>query len=183
AMAQGRGRLCNGLSFGKGRLNKRVRHILQNRKSKQAALAACTAAGITVLVCLMGAAFYYKRDVQGFTRWEVEDAKEALVNYVDASNSGKEEEINLWVAENSRLRGTIDYLEGGDAVYDITYLPKDWEYQYAIRAMEQSGLDKNNCIYLLTNYVLHGKKYTGWFFFIIRENKDSPWKVYDMGMN
>ncbi|MCM1327391.1 MAG: hypothetical protein NC094_10435 [Bacteroidales bacterium] len=184
AMAQGRGRLCSGLSFGKGGLKKRVRHILQNRKSKWAALAACATAGITVLVCFIGAAVYYKRDVQGFTRWEVEDAKEAVVNYVDAYNSKRKEAMDACLTENSPRKEAIDYvtdnLEGGDAVYDITYLPKDWLYYYVVKYWDTQGDDKQNCIYLLAIYESQGKQYY-WAFFLVRKDENSPWKVHRMG--
>lgn len=181
AMARDRGRLSNELSFGEGRLVRRVQYIQHNRKKTMHSLISGIAAGITVLVCVAGAAFYYKRDVQGFTRWEVEAAKEALVCYVDASNSGKEEEINAWVVKDSPMWGAIHRPDEKSAVYDITYEPTSWRYYYSKRYMDRRELDKNNCICLYTEYEVDGKLYPQWEFILVREDKNSTWKIYDNG--
>ncbi|MCM1089776.1 MAG: hypothetical protein NC092_13100 [Butyrivibrio sp.] len=192
AMAQDRGRLCNELSFAEGRLIRRVRYIQHNKKKTALSLAACIAAGITVLVCAVGTAFYYKRDIQGFTRWEVEAAKEALVCYIDACNGGKEEEIGAWAAKGGLawdgVRRPNTKYAVRVAVYDITYRPDHWLYYRATRYMDKQGLDKSNCIYFQATYEYDGGN--GWdhgiipsyFFYLVREDKHSQWKVYFMGI-
>ena len=191
AMAQDKGRLCNELSFGEGRLVKRVQYIQHNRKKTMLSLVSGIAAGITVLVCAIGVAFYYKRDVQGFTRWEVEAAKEALVCYIDACNGGKEEEIGAWAAKGGDAwdgvrRPNCKY-PVKEAIYDITYKPDHWYYYHATRYMDKQELDKSNCIYFRAAYEWDGGN--GWDhellpeygFYLVREDKDSQWKVFSMG--
>lgn len=193
AVAQDRGRLCNELPFGEGGLKKRVRHMQQSGKKTGASLLAGAAMGMAAFACAAGIAHYYKRDVQGFTRWEVEDAKEAVVNFVDACNSRNPENVEPWVAEGSPAwyagyRYAENRTRGEYAVYDITYQPDDWSYYYATKSEDgiatkaRGGRDRSNCIYLVAHYMLEGELYDRWDFVLVRENKNSRWKLYADGM-
>lgn len=193
AVAKDRGRLCNELPFGEGGLKKRVRHMQQSGKKAWASLLAGAAMGMTAFACAVGIAHYYKRDVQGFTRWEVEDAKEAVVNFVDACNSGNPENVEPWVAESSPAwyRGYV-YAEnrtrGEYAVYDITYQPDDWYYYHSTKSSDEyatrgvDGRDRSNCIAFVAHFKLGGEIYNWWDFSLVRENKNSRWKLYTEGM-
>ncbi|MCM1089777.1 MAG: M56 family metallopeptidase [Butyrivibrio sp.] len=182
AMAQDMGRLCNALSFGEGKLIRRVRYIQHNRKKAMFSLIAGVAAGVTVLVCAVGTAFYYKRDAQGFTRWEVEAAKETLIHYVDAVNSKDKERIDTWVSEDSRLRRCTDYLngifKGGEAIYGIIYEPDDWSYYHRIKWVSQEN--RSNHLFFEMNYHVFGSTDAPVYCEMVRADANSPWKVYDL---
>lgn len=177
AIAQDRGRLCNELLFGERGLKKRVCYIQHNRKKTIISLMSGIMACIMVFVCLMGVAFYYKRDAQGFTRWEVEEAKAALINYVDAQN-GRKEGIETYIAEDSPYRDGLSRVEGRDAVFGITYRPDDWSYWHYVRWDSEEEKGKN--IYFTMKYEWGGTMYQALGCHMVRKDANSPWKLYGL---
>ncbi len=82
-----------------------------------------------VLICVVGVGYYYKEDVQGFTKYEVREARSALLEYYRLINE-----------ENGNARQFI--------IHNISYKPDSIQYYYAEKHVMKNGMNPDDCIYL-----------------------------------
>lgn len=172
------GQIFPGLSFGKSNLKMRVQFILQEKKSVK-----LTLLGMGALYMLLGMLagghylMYGQRDVNGFTKAEVWEAKATLIHLFQTVKEGGD--IKGFLTEAGPYRNVAQSRDSYEYVlYDIAYEPGTYNYYYIRRYFDQHELEQEKCISFTCDMDVDGKKRSV-FFYLVQE--EGEWKLYDGG--
>ncbi len=167
---------------------KRVTYLMQNTKNRRQTAYAVLAALVPIMVCVAGIGYYFKEDVRGFTKQEVREAKETLIEYFEASNAGDlEKAYTLCYPEGpaGRRYNLDNAYHGKSDLYYIFYEPETMMYHAAEKLIVKEGLNPDDCIMFLANINQHltsSEQYTPLVSCIlVREHVGAEWKVYGGG--
>ncbi len=166
----------------KGYFKRRLQQILEYKKDRlKTALSLMVLAVIVLSSSVWIAHNYFIKDVNGLTKWDVEQAKKVVIEFLNANNRGDEAAVRKHMYDNA---SSINILaQGTYELYNLDYASDNLTYYYAYKYMERHDLEINKCIYLQGK--LSGKvhsielKDVIYGFYLVRESGE--WKLYDWG--
>ncbi len=168
------------LNFGKEQFSKRIYRVLDLKMSIKKSVCTAMIFGITVIACIMWIAnVYLMPDTNGFTKWEVEQAKETVINILDAANKGDEQRVLSYIYESGPLSNVKNFTDIRYDLYYIDYFPSTSNY-YEKEYREQYQLPAEEIIHLEGIFKMEGSEMI-WGFTVIFDEKDGTWKLYDWG--
>lgn len=168
------------LNFSKEQVMKRVNRILNYKVNTKKSVCMSFIFGIIVIFCIMLITnFYLMPDMNGFTKWEIKQAKEEIINIIDAVNKGDEQRFFSYVYKSGPLSDVTNF---SDMQYDlcyINYFPSTSNY-YEKKYKEQHQLQEKEIIHLEGILKIERSKMI-WGFTLIFDETDDTWKLYDWG--
>lgn len=168
------------LNFSKEQVMKRVNRILNYKVNTKKSVCMSFIFGIIVFFCIMLITnFYLMPDMNGFTKWEIKQAKEEIINIIDAVNKGDEQRFFSYVYKYGPLSDVTNF---SDMQYDlcyINYFPSTSNY-YEKKYKEQHQLQEKEIIHLEGILKIERSEMI-WGFTLIFDETDDTWKLYDWG--
>lgn len=168
------------LNFSKEQVMKRVNRILNYKVNTKKSVCMSFIFGIIVIFCIMLITnFYLMPDMNGFTKWEIKQAKEEIINIIDAVNKGDEQRFFSYVYKSGPLSDVTNF---SDMQYDICYInyfPSTSNY-YEKKYKEQHQLQEKEIIHLEGILKIERSEMI-WGFTLIFDETDDTWKLYDWG--
>jgi len=168
------------LNFGKEQAMKRISRMLDYKTSIKKTIGLSVLLGTIVVACIMGITnFYFIQDENGFTKWQIKQAKETVISFINELNQGNEQAIPDYIYESSPLSNVTDFGTTQYDLYDIDYLPITSNY-YEDKYKEQYLLQGMELIHLEGILSLKGSEMV-WGFTLIFDETDNTWKLFDWG--
>lgn len=168
------------LNFGRVQLLKRVNRILGCNVSMKETLYTLLVFVITIMVGMMSIAnFYLLPDRNGFTKWEIKQAKKAVVNIINAMNKEDEQRLSDYIYKSGPLGNVTNFSDMECNLYYIDYFPISSNYYEKIYK-EQHQLQENEIVHLEGILEIEGSEMI-WGFTLIYDEIDNTWKLYDWG--
>lgn len=168
------------LNFGKEQVMKRVSRVLNFKVNMKKSVCTAFIFGITVIVCIIWITnVYLMPDMNGFTKWEVKQAKEAVINMLNAAKKGDEQRALSCIYESGPLSNVTNFTDMQYDLYYIDYFPSTSNY-YEKKYREQHQLQEEEIIHLDGIFKIEGSEMI-WGFTVIFDKKDGTWKLYDWG--
>jgi hypothetical protein len=122
---------------------------------------------------------YLITDMNGFTKWEIKQAKETVIDIINAANKEDEQRLFSYIYEPGPLSGVTDFADMQYDLYYIEYFPSTSNY-YENKYREQYNLPENEIIHL--EGILKIKETNMiWGFTLILDQTEGNWKLYDWG--
>lgn len=180
--------IVNGYQFGlKGSLNfsreqvmKRVNRILDFNINLKKSVYMLFVFSITIIVCIVWIInVYLLPDMNGFTKWEIKQAKETVINIVNAANKGDRQYVFNHIYESGPLSNASDLTDMQYDLYYIDYFPNISDY-YENKYRAQHQLQEKEIIHLEGILKIEGSEMV-WGFTVIFDETDVTWKLYDWG--
>lgn len=168
------------LNFSKEQVMKRISRVLDFKVDRKKSLCMSFTLGTAVVVCIIWITnAYLLPDMNGFTKWEMKQAKETVVNIINAANKGDEQRVLRYIYESGPLSGVTDFT---DMQYDLCYIdyfPVTSNY-YEKKYREQHRLQENQIIHLEGIFKIENNAMI-WGYTLIFDDTDGIWKLYDWG--
>ncbi len=168
------------LNFSKEQVMRRVDRILNYRLNVKKSVCMSFILGILVMVCVLSVAdFYLKPDRNGFTKWEIKQAKEEVVHMMDAVYQGDEQRVLRYIDKTGPLSDVTNFSDMQCDLCEIRYFPNTSNYYEKIYK-EQYQLPEKEMIHLEGILKREGRKVI-WGFTLVFDETDDTWKLYDWG--
>jgi beta-lactamase regulating signal transducer with metallopeptidase domain len=168
------------LNFSREQAMKRIRRVLDFRVSRKKSAGMSFLLGITVLAGVMWIAnAYLKPDMNGFTKWEIKQAKETVINIINAANKGDEQRVLRYIYESGPLGSVTDFSDVQYDLYYIDYFPSTSNY-YEQKYREQHQIQETGIIHLEGIFQIEMSEQI-WGFTLIFDKTEGAWKLYDWG--
>ncbi len=168
------------LNFSKEQVMKKVNRILNYKVNMKKSVCMSFIFGIIVIFCIILITnFYLMPDMNGFTKWEIKQAKEEIINIIDAVNKKDEQRFFSYVYKSGPLSDVTNF---SDMQYDlcyINYFPNTSNY-YEKKYKEQHQLQEKDIIHLEGILKIERSEMI-WGFTLIFDETDDTWKLYDWG--
>lgn len=168
------------LNFSKEQAMKRIGRVLDFKLDMKKSVCTSFILGITVVGCIIWITnVYLMSDMNGFTKWEIKQAKETVVNIINAANKGDEQRVFSYIDESGPLSDVSDFTDMQYDLYYIDYFPGMSNY-YEKKYREQHQLQENEIIHLEGIFKIE-KSERIWGYTLIFDETDDTWKLYDWG--
>ncbi|MCM1262607.1 MAG: M56 family metallopeptidase [Butyrivibrio sp.] len=168
------------LNFSKKQAVKRINRVLDFKMDIKKSVGMSFILGITVVVCIILITnVYLMPDINGFTKWEIKQAKETVVKMINAANKGDEQRVFRYIDESGPLSNVTDFTDMQYDLYYIDYFPSTSSY-YEKKYREQYQLQANEIIHLEGIFKIKGNEVI-WGYTLIFDETDGTWKLYDWG--
>jgi beta-lactamase regulating signal transducer with metallopeptidase domain len=168
------------LNFSKEQAMKRISRVLNFKVNMKKSVCMSFVLGITVIACIMWITnAYLMPDVNGFTKWEIKQAKETVINIINAANKGDEQRALSYIYESGPLSDVTDLTDMQYDLYYIDYFPSTSNY-YEKKYREQNRLQEKKIIHLEGIFKIEMSQMI-WGFTVIFDETDGTWKLYDWG--
>lgn len=168
------------LNFSKEQAMKRISRVLDFKVDIKKSVCTSFILGITVVICIIWIAnAYLMPDLNGFTKWEIKQAKETVVKIINAANKGDEQRVFCYIYESGPLSDVTDFTDMQYDLYYIDYFPSTSNY-YEKKYREQHQLQANEMIHLDGIFKIERKEMI-WGYTLIFDETDGTWKLYDWG--
>lgn len=168
------------LNFSKEQAMKRISRVLDFKVDIKKSVCTSFILGITVVICIIWITnVYFMPDMNGFTKWEIKQAKETVVKMINAANKGDEESVFRYIYESGPLSDVTDFTDMQYDLYYIDYFPSTSNY-YEKKYREQHQLQANEIIHLEGIFKIERNEMI-WGYTLIFNETDGTWKLYDWG--
>jgi hypothetical protein len=122
---------------------------------------------------------YLKPDINGYTKWEINQAKETVINMINAANNGDEQSVYNYIYKSGPLSNVTNFADMQYDLYYIDYFPSTSNY-YEKKYREQYQLQDNKIIHLEGIFKAESSKMI-WGYTLIFDDTEDDWKLYDWG--
>ncbi len=168
------------LYFGKGQFMDRICRILNPVKDKKKTIWILVLFVATVVGSVLWIGdIYFIKDSNGFTKWEVKQAKDTIINVLNAANEGDEELFEDYIYREGPLSRVGDFADVQYDLYYIDYMPRTSSY-YERKYKEQHQLQMSKLLHLEGILKIEGSERI-WGFTLIFDEEERDWKLYDWG--
>jgi beta-lactamase regulating signal transducer with metallopeptidase domain len=168
------------LNFSKERAMKRISRVLDFNVDMKNSVGMSLILGITIFVCTMWITnAYLKPDINGYTKWEINQAKETVINMINAANNGDEQSVYNYIYKSAPISNVTDFSDMQYDLYYIDYFPSTSNY-YEKKYREQYQLQDNKIIHLQGIFKAESSKMI-WGYTLIFDDAEGDWKLYDWG--
>jgi beta-lactamase regulating signal transducer with metallopeptidase domain len=168
------------LNFSKEQTMKRISRVLDFNMNVKKSVCMSLILAITVIVCIMWITnVYFMPDMNGFTKWEIKQAKETVINMINAANNKDEQRLFSYIYESGPLSDVTDFTDMQYDLYYIDYFPSTSNY-YEKKYREQHQLQEKEIIHLEGIFKIEMSEMI-WGFTLIFDETDDTWKLYDWG--
>jgi beta-lactamase regulating signal transducer with metallopeptidase domain len=168
------------LNFSKERAMKRISRVLDFNVDMKKSVCMSLILGITIFACTMWITnAYLKPDINGYTKWEINQAKETVINLINAANNGDEQSVYNYIYKSAPISNVTDFSDMQYDLYYIDYFPSTSNY-YEKKYREQYQLQDNKIIHLEGIFKAESSKMI-WGYTLIFDDTEGDWKLYDWG--
>ncbi len=179
---------ANELAFRREALKDRVDYMLKRKGHGKVSTVVSVVALILSLGGLAGVNAYYQLpNHNGHSRAEIEEAMEVILEYTAAYERGDVEAIQSLQVRELREDDVEYHNQYGEMrVYSLAYEEKANSYLKCSTRAQEYGSDYENYICIYGVATVRGKYQSyveiPWGWDLIREDENSPWKIYSHGM-
>jgi hypothetical protein len=168
------------LNFSKEQAMKRISRVLDFKVDMKKSVCTSLILGVTIATCTIWITnTYLKPDTNGYTKWEINQAKETVINMINAANKGDEQKVFSYIYESAPLSNVTDFTDMQYDLYYIDYFPNTSNY-YEQKYREQHQLQENEIIHLEGIFKVEESEMI-WGYTLIFDETESEWKLYDWG--
>jgi beta-lactamase regulating signal transducer with metallopeptidase domain len=168
------------LNFSKEKAMKRISRVLDFNMDMKKSVYMSLILGITIFACtILITNAYMKPDINGYTKWEINQAKETVINMINAANNGDEQSVYNYIYKSAPISNVTDFSDMQYDLYYIDYFPSTSNY-YEKKYREQYQLYDNKIIHLEGIFKAESSKMI-WGYTLIFDDTEGDWKLYDWG--
>ena len=172
--------LKGSLNFSREQVMKRVNRIFDFKISLKKSVHMSFVFSITIIAFIVWITnAYLLPDMNGFTKWEIKQAEETVINIVNAANKGDKQYILNHIYESGPLSDAADFTYMQYDLHYIDYFPNTSNY-YENKYRAQHQLQEKKIIHLEGIFEIEESEMV-WGFTVIFDETDGTWKLYDWG--